>query len=269
MANIFKLPSWAKDPQLDKAALEIFKESKKIGTITRVSKQCAVVFGRNKNITDVLLQHPSISRQHSVILHGKSGNMYIMDLGSSHGTFVNKKKLINDQREPLDEGDIIRFGASTREYHVKLCYERNSSTINHKRELGSIETREKQKKKKERIFENEDSVGCYHLLVKHKDSRRPTSWREKEITRTKDEALEIIRGFKKQIENAEFKKTKFEELVKEFSDCNSHNRGGDLGKFKRGKMQKPFEDCAFSLKIGELSEPVITASGIHLILRII
>jgi len=71
----------------------------------------------------------------------------------------------------------------------------------------------------------------------------------------------------KQIKNVEDTQKKFEELAKKYSDCNSHSRGGDLGKFKRGKMQKPFEECAFELNVGELSDPISTASGIHLILR--
>ena len=43
----------------------------------------------------------------------------------------------------------------------------------------------------------EDKVQASHLLVKHKDSRRPSSWREENITRTKDEALEILKGTSK------------------------------------------------------------------------
>ena len=43
----------------------------------------------------------------------------------------------------------------------------------------------------------EDKVQASHLLVKHKDSRRPSSWREENITRTKDEALEILKGIPK------------------------------------------------------------------------
>jgi len=74
-------------------------------------------------------------------------------------------------------------------------------------------------------------------------------------------------NYKKQIEEAEETEKEFSELAKKYSDCNSHSRGGDLGKFKRGKMQKPFEECAFSLKVGQLSDPVDTASGVHLILR--
>jgi NIMA-interacting peptidyl-prolyl cis-trans isomerase 1 len=51
------------------------------------------------------------------------------------------------------------------------------------------------------------------------------------------------------------------------SDCSSAKRGGDLGYFERGQMQKPFEDTTFDLQIGELSKPIWTDSGVHLILR--
>ena len=60
---------------------------------------------------------------------------------------------------------------------------------------------------------------------------------------------------------------KFEDLATEFSDCSSAKRGGDLGPFGRGQMQKPFEDATYALKVGELSEPVITDSGVHIIKR--
>lgn len=62
-------------------------------------------------------------------------------------------------------------------------------------------------------------------------------------------------------------KVSFAELAQKYSDCSSARRGGDLGPFSRGAMQKPFEDCAFSLKVGELSEPLFTDSGVHIILR--
>ena len=60
----------------------------------------------------------------------------------------------------------------------------------------------------------------------------------------------------------------FEEIASEVSDCSSAKRGGDLGSFGRGQMQKPFEDVSFALKVGELSEPVWTDSGVHIIKRL-
>ncbi|XP_054719454.1 peptidyl-prolyl cis-trans isomerase NIMA-interacting 1-like [Uloborus diversus] len=109
-----------------------------------------------------------------------------------------------------------------------------------------------------------DQVRCSHLLVKHKDSRRPSSWREENITRTKEEALEIIEGYYEQLMSG---KAVFEDLASKYSDCSSAKRGGDLGLFGRGAMQKPFEDASFALKVGELSKPVFTDSGVHLIIR--
>lgn len=102
------------------------------------------------------------------------------------------------------------------------------------------------------------------MLVKHNESRRASSWRQEHITRTKEEAIELLRGYREQIISGE---ASFAELASKYSDCSSAKKGGDLGTFGRGAMQKPFEDAAFSLKIGELSEPVWTDSGVHIILR--
>lgn len=60
----------------------------------------------------------------------------------------------------------------------------------------------------------------------------------------------------------------FEELAQKFSKCPSGKSGGSLGEFgKEGQMVAPFEEAAFSLDIGKVSEPVRTQFGYHLILR--
>ncbi|CAH8649677.1 unnamed protein product [Heterobilharzia americana] len=87
---------------------------------------------------------------------------------------------------------------------------------------------------------------------------------EKNITRSKDEALSLINKYKKLIEGGEYT---LEELARTESDCGSADSGGDLNFFGRGQMQKAFEDAAFNLKVGEMCGPVYTESGIHLIKR--
>ena len=58
----------------------------------------------------------------------------------------------------------------------------------------------------------------------------------------------------------------FAELAKEYSkDTANSNKGGDLGYFTKDKMVKEFADKAFSMKKGEVSEPVKTSYGYHII----
>eukprot|EP00884_Botryococcus_braunii_P000051 jgi/Botrbrau1/10046/Bobra.0355s0005.1 len=109
-----------------------------------------------------------------------------------------------------------------------------------------------------------DKVRASHLLVKHRESRNPSSWKEPSVTRSKEEALAMIQSFRKSLTDG---LVDFEDLASRESHCSSAKRGGDLGVFGRGQMQKPFEDATYALKVGELSQPVFTDSGVHLILR--
>ena len=59
----------------------------------------------------------------------------------------------------------------------------------------------------------------------------------------------------------------FSKLAIEYSACPSGKQGGNLGTFGRGQMVKPFEDAAFGLEVGQISEPVQTQFGYHLIYR--
>lgn len=73
--------------------------------------------------------------------------------------------------------------------------------------------------------QQEGKIRCSHLLVKHKESRRPSSWREAEITRSKDEAIEILRGYEQRIKSGE---ASLGDIAVSESDCSSARKRGDL-----------------------------------------
>jgi len=93
-----------------------------------------------------------------------------------------------------------------------------------------------------------------HILI-NADKAAPAADREK----ARAKAQEIMATLKQSPE-------KFAELAKKFSqDTGSANKGGDLDFFARGAMVKPFEDAAFALKKGEISDVVESDFGFHII----
>ena len=62
---------------------------------------------------------------------------------------------------------------------------------------------------------------------------------------------------------------RFGKLAKELSiDSGSGKKDGNLGYFTKGMMVKPFEEVAFKLQIGEVSDPIKTEFGYHIIKRL-
>lgn len=77
------------------------------------------------------------------------------------------------------------------------------------------------------------------------------------LVKTEDEA--------KQLREEILGGKEFADIAAEVSLCPSGANGGDLGFFGKGMMVKEFEDAAFSMKVGELSEPIKTQFGWHLL----
>lgn len=71
----------------------------------------------------------------------------------------------------------------------------------------------------------EGKIRAAHLLVKHRDSRRASSWRDPNITRTFNEAMAQIRKYQKDIQDGKYT---LSALATTESDCSSARKGGDL-----------------------------------------
>jgi peptidyl-prolyl cis-trans isomerase C len=101
-------------------------------------------------------------------------------------------------------------------------------------------------------FRSPEQVRASHILIAVEAGASEEQRAQKKLQ---------LESLKAQIE----KGADFGQLAGENSDCPSKARGGDLGYFQRGKMVKPFEDAAFALKVGEMSEIVETQFGYHLV----
>jgi len=101
-------------------------------------------------------------------------------------------------------------------------------------------------------FKRSEQVRASHILIK------VDSQAEQSVKGAKKAKLQEVQKRVKAGED-------FAVLAKEISECPSNIKGGDLGYFERGKMAKPFEDVAFKLKTGEVSDIVETRFGYHLI----
>ena len=107
--------------------------------------------------------------------------------------------------------------------------------------------------------EFEDAKGS-HILIRYKGSSVPLKPNEKDLTEA--EALAKAQDIRKQI----LAGADFATLAKaESDDTGSASKGGELGSFKRGQMVAPFDQAAFALTVGQVSEPVRTQFGYHII----
>ena len=108
--------------------------------------------------------------------------------------------------------------------------------------------------------EQREEFGARHLLVQYKGAMRAAP----SITRTEDEAkVRATEAMKKARGGANFT-----DVVKEYSDePGAAQKGGDLGKFRKGQMVPAFQDAVEKLKVGEISDLVKTQFGYHVILR--
>ncbi|XP_075090844.1 uncharacterized protein LOC107771829 [Nicotiana tabacum] len=109
----YTIPTWSGRP-CHQFYLEVLKDGSIIDQFD-VHKKGAYMFGR-VDLCDFVLEHPTISRFHAVLQFRGSGNAYLYDLGSTHGTFINKNQVEKRNYVELHVGDVLRFGNSSRLY---------------------------------------------------------------------------------------------------------------------------------------------------------
>lgn len=150
--------------------------------------------------------------------------------------------------------DILADGSSLQSYKERLAYDMI---------INKLVSKRYEKKKKgfsageirrfyeenTQLFAHPESVHIGHILIK-----LPPDAEDEEI----EKAREKLRRIREQ-------KADFRALAKKHSECDSASQGGDLGFQGRGQLYPPLEAAVLKLKPNEISQPVVTREGVHLV----
>nr|CAD7261868.1 unnamed protein product [Timema shepardi] len=138
MANHYDVPSWAGKPPVG-LHLDVLKGDKLIQKLMIDEKKC-YLFGRNPQMNDFCIDHASCSRVHSALVYHKQLNRaFLVDLGSTHGTYIGSLRLEADKPTQLPIDSTFHFGASTRYYIIRERPQTGSRPIIEELEKNSEE----------------------------------------------------------------------------------------------------------------------------------
>ncbi len=196
-----------------------------------MSKVVARVEGKEITEQDVMKFLEEIGPQVAMQFQSPDGMQQII------GEMINQELLLLDAKENKidEEEEFVKVLETTKENLLKgYAFSKviRDETISTEEAESYFET-----------FKNDfakETVNASHILVE-----------------TEEIAKEVM---DKLAEGEDFK-----ELAMEYSSCPSKDQGGELGEFPRGAMVPEFEDAAFSMNVGEISEPVQTQFGYHII----
>lgn len=183
-----------------------------------------------QNVEETIKKFPADKQQY---LHTEQGRNQVLDNLINFEIFYNYGKELNleEEQECKDQFETLK-----REILVQYTIQKvMSEAVVTDSEIEEYFNANKQ------TFDTAEKVSAKHILVETEEEAQKT---------------------KKEIEGG----LAFGDAAMKYSMCPSNQAGGSLGSFGRGQMVPEFEEAAFTLPIGELSEPVKTQFGYHLVL---
>lgn len=203
--------------------------------MTEENKVLASIGNVDIHESDVDAYLKSMNPQMAIQFQGDEGKKHILD------ELVRQELLLMDAMDKkMDEDEEFKkVFADTKKSLLK--------SYNFSKTIEGVEVSEEDMKKfyeeNKRFFKKPESVHAAHILVDEEE-------------KAADLAKQARDG------------ADFGELAKEHSSCPSNQNGGDLGSFGRGQMVPEFDEKVFDMKDGEISDPVKTQFGYHVIKRI-
>ena len=228
------IPDWAIEGQAQSLYQSVAEKMK--GKPREVIQMAAIDMAKDRLIDQTLMSYESQRRNYAVdpVKVNKQMKQWVRENGGKKA-FENGKHPVIKDKESLRKEVINQI-----QFNMLLEEESKCESV------SELETKKYYESRPD-LFTSEETVTASHLLKKAST--------EDEFSKAKD-AILLIR--KKLEKGADFTK-----MVREESDDAAND--GNLGEFGRGRMVPEFEKVAFSMESGELSDPVRTQFGWHLI----
>lgn len=194
-------------------------------------KVLATVGGQNITQKELDFMKKSLAPNVLAQFQGEEGEHYLIQ------ELVNQKLMAIEYEKELENDADFNFELEQMKENFI-----NQYAINKIMQEATVTDEEVEKfyKDNEEEFGESNMVKASHILV---------------------EDLEEAKKIKSELDDG----ADFADLAQEYSSCPSKDKGGDLGFFGKGAMVKEFEDAAFAMEVGEISEPVKTQFGYHII----
>ena len=257
------LPSWAyKSNKINNYySIDIWKEGITIKSFS-LSVKSYFIIGRNVNLCDITLSNPTISRTHCVLQYKNNEELFIYDLNSVYGTFINGEKILPMKYYKVKSGDIFKVGNSKKLFILN----RDSDVIENEDDDNLIfhvndEIRNLLKEKKNKdtiIFNNESNWGIDDYDKEIQDyQKKEDDCNEIE----KNDFLEIKnrknlnenqKNIIKKIENL---KEQMERLIKQRKNIKYQKEENPYNKSEQNKLEN--KNINLLKKIMEIKERII------------
>ena len=187
-AGGYEVPEWGGPSSAD-FSLEVLKDGAIVDVVDCRGRGC-VTLGRTPD-NDVVLEHPSSSRTHAAIQFARGGSeAFVFDNASTHGTFVNKRRLKARVHAPVFVGDQIRFGQSSRVFVVAGASElmpEEGLSRDERRRLRALEKMSEAERTR-----SSGSSGAHGLDASSRDARGGGDWgMDDEDDRPSESALKL------------------------------------------------------------------------------
>jgi hypothetical protein len=291
--EVFDIPNWVALPTFA-AHLQIVRGGSCLAPFD-LRPHAFILIGKNAEVCNLVLDNPLNSAVHAAMMfHGERRCFVIEDRQSTNGVTVDGVRLRPRRPTALAVDSKIQFGGSCREYFLRFGVPKKNAA----RVKNATIAEETKAEPVDALSESHplgpsspppfDPTAAHaainaapqpspetlerhfrHILIKHKDVRKPISAAPRNkgemITRSMEDALELahhIRGL-----HEKWSEDQFVEAVRVNSECATARKDGDLGVVEKGEYEDMFDAAAFRLGPEEVSYPVQTSLGLHLIFR--